>query len=127
MDPTIRSRLEGMKSQALALQVYFKTQTYQTTIWNDVALEAAGHVAKELVKSTGLSGIIPPRKGSALAKKYLRERDQAKLRDFKQMRELELSTKLNGLIEQVSLLDNCLNLSAISSSSCTNFSNTALP
>jgi hypothetical protein len=45
-----------------------------------------------------------------LVKKYLRERDQAKLRDFKKMREAEIDTRLKTLIEQVSSLLRTLSL-----------------
>ena len=55
MDPTVRSRLEGMKSQAFALEEYIISSCNQGTTLNDVAQEAAGYAAKELVRSTGLS------------------------------------------------------------------------
>ena len=110
MDLSVRSKLESIKSQAFALEKYLRSSGSQRTTFNDLAQEAAGYAAKELVRSSGLSRVISPRKGSALAKKYLREREQAKLRDFKQMRELELNTRLNGLIEQVSSLLRTLSL-----------------
>ena len=110
MDPTVRSKLEGIKSQAFALEEYLRSSSNQGTTLNDVAQEAAGYAAKELVRSSGLSRVISPRKGGALVKKYLRERDQAKLRDFKKMREAEIDTRLKTLIEQVSSLLKTLSL-----------------
>ena len=110
MDPTVRSKLEGIKSQAFALEEYLRSSSNQGTTLNDVAQAAAGYAAKELVRSSGLASVISPRKGDALVKKYLRERDQAKLRDFKKMREAEIDTRLKTLIEQVSSLLKTLSL-----------------
>lgn len=110
MDPSVRSKLESMKSQAFALEEHLRSSGSQRTTFNGLAQEAVGYAAKELVRSSGLSSVISPRKGGTLVKKYLRERDQAKLRDSKQMRELELNTRLNGLIEQVSSLLRTLSL-----------------
>ena len=69
MDPTVRLKLESVKSQALGLEEYIKSSTNQRTTLNDVAQEAAGYAAKELVRSSGLSDIISPRKGGAVVKK----------------------------------------------------------
>ncbi len=110
MDPTVRSKLESMKSQAFALEEYIKSSTNQRTTLNDMSQEAAEYAAKELVRSSGLSGIISPRKGGALVKRYLRERDQAKMRDFKRMKEADIDSRLRALIEQVSSLLRTLSL-----------------
>ena len=110
MGPTVRSKLEGIKSQAFALEEYLRSSSNQGTTLNDVAQEAAGYAAKELVRSSGLASVISPRKGGALVKKYLRERDKANMRNFKQMREEEIDTRLKTLIEQVSSLLRTLSL-----------------